>query len=119
MATWDELSEALEDYTASCNTNDRLRKMQRDWTRTLHFISSDTDVTFTMVVEAGEITGTPAGHHGVPDIVVTTDSETFCDMFWGDLNPSEKYISGEIVIHGAQADVMRLDAMSMVAFLDQ
>jgi hypothetical protein len=29
MATWEELDEALADYTISCNTNERLRKMQR------------------------------------------------------------------------------------------
>ena len=118
MATFDELDEALADYTTSCNTNERLRKMQRDWTRTLHFICSDTDDTFTMVVEAGEVTGTPAGHQGVPDIVVTTDSVTFCDMFWGDLNPVAKYLRGEIAVRGSQEDVMRLDAISYVIWPD-
>ena len=118
MATFEELDEALADYTTSCNTNERLRKMQRDWTRTLHFICSDTDDTFTMDVVSGEITGTPAGHVGVPDIVVTTDSETFCDMFWGDLNPVAKYLRGEIQVKGSQEDVMRLDAISYVIWPD-
>ena len=52
------------------------------------------------------------------DVVVTGTSEDFCDMFWGDLNPSEKYMSGEITLQGSQEDVMRIDAISMVAFLD-
>ena len=51
-------------------------------------------------------------------MVVTGSSEDFCDMFWGDLNPSEKYMSGEITLLGSQQDVMRIDAISMVAFLD-
>ena len=54
-----------------------------------------------------------------PDLVVSATSEDFADLFWGDLNPSEKYLSGEIVLAGSSEDVMRLDAMSMVAFLDQ
>ena len=119
MADWDELAEALADYTVSCNENQRLRKMQRDWSRTLHFICSDTGKTFSMMVERGEILTTPEGHAGTPDIVVTTDSETFCDMFWGDLNPSERYMTGEITLAGSQHDVMRIDAMTMVAFLDR
>ena len=49
---------------------------------------------------------------------MTGSSEDFCDMFWGDLNPSEKYMSGEITLAGSQQDVMRIDAISMVAFLD-
>ena len=36
-----------------------------------------------MEVLAGEILSTPARPRRDPDIVVETDSETFCDMFWG------------------------------------
>ncbi len=114
MADWDEISEALADYTISCNENQRLRKMQRDWSRMLHFVCSDTPQTFSMDVVRGEITSTQQGHVGVPDIVVTATSETFCDMFWGDLNPVQKYLRGEIVVKGSQEDVMRLDAISYV-----
>ena len=118
MAEGDELREALDDYTISCNENVRLRKMQRDWSRTLHFVCSDTTVMFTMVVDKGEITSTTEGLDGLPDIVVTTTSETFCDMFWGDLNPVQKYLRGEIIVKGSQEDVMRLDAISYVIWPD-
>jgi putative sterol carrier protein len=118
MADWEELKEALADYTRSCNHNERLRKMQRDWSRVLHFVCSDNDVTFSMHVDRGEILSTPQGLDGVPDIVVTTTSETFCDMFWGDLNPVQKYLRGEITVKGSQEDVMRLDAISYVIWPD-
>ena len=118
MAQWDEISEALADYTVSCNENARLRKMQRDWTRVLHFICSDSADTFTMEVDKGEIVATVTGHVGVPDIVVTTTSETFCDMFWGHLNPVQKYLRGEIAVKGSQEDVLRLDAISYVIWPD-
>ena len=118
MAGWDELEEALADYTVSCNSNERLRKMQRDWSRQLHFVCSDTGETFSMEVLEGEILSTPHGHVGVPDIIVETDSETFCDMFWGDLNPITKYLRGEIAVKGTQEDVMRLDAICYVIWPD-
>jgi putative sterol carrier protein len=118
MASWDELAEALADYTVSCNENERLRKMQRDWSRTLHFICADTRVTFSMMVERGEILSVPEGHVGTPDIVVTAESEIFCDMFWGDLNPVQKYLRGEIAVKGSQEDTMRLDAISYVIWPD-
>ena len=118
MADWGELEEALADYTVSCNSNERLRKMQRDWSRLLHFECSDNGVLFTMEVERGEILAVSEGHLGVPDIVVTTDSEIFCDMFWGDLNPVQKYLRGEIAVKGSQEDVMRLDAISSVIWPD-
>ena len=118
MATQQEITEALADFREQCNENVRLRKMQRDWTRMLHFICSDTADTFSMDVNAGEIISTGAGHIGVPDIVVTTDSETFCDMFWGDINPMPKYLRGEIQVRGSQEDIMRLDAISYVIWPD-
>jgi len=118
MADWEELAEALADYTATCNDNARLRKMQKDWSKVLHFVCTDSGETFTMVVERGEILSTPQGHHGAPDLVVATTSETFCDMFWGDLNPVAKYLRGEITVKGTQEDVMRLDAISYVIWPD-
>ncbi len=118
MASWDELEEALADYTVSCNSNERLRKMQRDWTRVLHFVCQDTNDLFYMDVDRGEILSTGSGHVGTPDIIVTTDSETFCDMFWGDLNPVQKYLRGEIAVKGSQEDVMRLDAISYIIWPD-
>jgi len=118
VATWQELEEALADYTVSCNSNERLRKMQRDWSRRLHFVCSDTVDLFTMVVDRGEIVETGPGHHGLPDIIVTTESEIFCDMFWGDLNPVQKYLRGEITVKGSQEDVMRLDAISYIIWPD-
>lgn len=118
MAEWDELAEALADYTATCNGNERLRKMQRDWSRLLHFECSDTGASFSMEVLNGEILATGPGCVGTPDIVVRTDSETFCDMFWGDLNPVAKYLRGEIAVRGSQEDIMRLDAISYVIWPD-
>lgn len=118
MADWEELREALADYTVSCNENERLRKMQRDWSRVLHFVCSDTGQNFSMDVVRGEIVSTQEGHVGTPDIVVTTTSETFCDMYWGDLNPIKKYLGGEIIVKGSQEDVMRLDAICYVIWPD-
>jgi len=42
MATSQEILEALADYQNQCNENKRLRKMQRDWSRLLHFVAEDT-----------------------------------------------------------------------------
>lgn len=114
MATAQEILEALADYQVQCNGNERLRRMQRDWTRRLHFCATDTGDWFTMVVVAGEITGYGAGREGEPDVVVQASSEDLCDMFWGDLNPSQKYLRGEILVKATPEDVMRLDAIAMI-----
>jgi putative sterol carrier protein len=118
MATADELEEAYADWRSRSNGNDRLKKMVRGWNRVVHLSTVDTAETFTLEVRDELLSELQRGHVGQPDLVVTGSSEDFCDMFWGDLNPSEKYMSGEITLAGSQQDVMRLDAISMVAFLD-
>lgn len=118
MATSQEILEALADYQVQCNNNARLRKMQRDWSKLLHFIADDTGDQFTMNVIKGEIVSFQAGASGTPDILVTTRSENLCDMFWGDLNPSQKYLQGEIRVKASQEDIMRLDAITMIIWPD-
>lgn len=119
MATRDEIAEAYADWREHCNANPRLRRMLRGWDRVVHLSASDTGDAFTVTVTDTMIGELVDGAQGPADLVVTATSEDFADLFWGDLNPSEKYMSGEIVLRGAPDDVMRLDAMSMVAFLDQ
>jgi len=118
MATSEEIMEALEDYTVQCNSNKRLRRMQRDWTKLLHFVAEDTGDTFTMNVVKGEIVSTEPGTSGTPDVIVTARSEDMCDMFWGDLNPSQKYLDGEIRVKASQEDVVRIDAITMIIWPD-
>jgi putative sterol carrier protein len=118
MATAAEIMAALADYQVQCNSNERLRRMQRDWTRRLHFRATDSDDLFTMVVIKGEITEFGLGLQGEPDVVVSASSEDLCDMFWGDLNPSQKYLRGKILIKASPEDVMRLDAITMIIWPD-
>ncbi|MBW2093927.1 MAG: SCP2 sterol-binding domain-containing protein [Deltaproteobacteria bacterium] len=114
MTTADEIMEALEDFKEQCNNNKRLRRMQRDWSKVLHYEASDTGDSFTMTVVEGEIIKIERGKQGTPDVVIETDSETLCDMFWGDVNPTQKYLKGEIRVKGSQEDVMRIDAITAV-----
>ena len=119
MATADEIAEAYGDWQVRCNGNARLARMLRGWDRTVHLMATDTGDGFTIAVAGSVLADLRQGLVDTPDLVVSATSEDFADLFWGDLNPSEKYVSGEIVLAGSSEDVMRLDAMSMVAFLDQ
>ncbi len=114
MADQGEVLEALAEYTKLSNGNARLRKMNRDWTKLIQFHAKDTNQDFMMRVEAGEIKEYKAAKVDAADIVITSTSEIFCDMFWGDLNPAQKYLTGELQVKGSQEDVMRLDAISAV-----
>jgi putative sterol carrier protein len=119
MATHEEIAEAYADWRERCNANARLKRMLRGWDRVIHLTTTDTADRFTATVRDQTLDSLVDGHVGTPDLVVTATSEDFADLFWGDLNPSEKYLSRDIVLAGSTDDVMRIDAMSMVVFLDR
>jgi putative sterol carrier protein len=119
VADRDEIFEAYADWRERCNENQRLRRMLRGWNRIVHLVATDTGDRFTVAIHDQTLAELADVAEAEADLIVTATSEDFADLFWGDLNPSEKYRSGEITLAGAQEDVMRLDAMSMVAFLDQ
>ncbi len=114
MADRNEVLEAMKEYVQLSNGNSRLRKMNRDWNKVVHFHATDTNDDFKMKVVAGEVVEHGGGKPDAADIVISSTSEVFCDMFWGDLNPTQKYLSGELQVKGSQEDVMRLDAISAV-----
>ena len=117
MATTVEIRAGLDDYRQRCNDNARLRKMLRSWTRLVHFTSTDTDAVFTVTIDKGEITDVQDGAVGTPDLVISATSEDLTDMFWGDLNPAQKYMTGEIAVKGSAEDVMRVDAMASLIWV--
>jgi putative sterol carrier protein len=114
MADQKELLEAMQEYTRLSNGNARLKKMNRDWTKVIQFHTTDTHEDYIMKIASGEIIETKPGTESQSDIVISSTSEIFCDMFWGDLNPTQKYLSGELQVRGSQEDIMRLDAISAV-----
>lgn len=114
MADSTEVLAALEEYTRLSNSNERLRRMNRDWSKHIHLRTTDTHEDFRMEVVGGEILSYGQGTPSQIDIQIQSTSEIFCDMFWGDLNPAQKYLSGELIVKGTQEDVMRLDAISAV-----
>lgn len=112
MASSEEIMHALFDFQRQCNSNKRLRKMQRDWRKVIHYCATDTGDAFATTVVAGEITEVKEGREETPDVIVETDSETLCDMFWRDINPTQKYMRGEIKVKASQEDMTRMEAIT-------
>jgi len=139
MATREELREALDDYVAQANANERVRRTMSAWTRVIHIQATDADpdadadadpdadadadpdadadAAFTMTVERGEVTALRDGLHGTPDLVISGRGEDLTDIFWCDANPASTYMQGTIRVQGSADDVMRLDAMAMFVYL--
>ncbi|MCL5967064.1 MAG: SCP2 sterol-binding domain-containing protein [Firmicutes bacterium] len=105
-----DLRAALRDFASRCNDNERLRQMNRDWTRTIAVRPSEDEPVF-LRYEAGEVAVTDLAD---PDLVVEGPNEILCAIFTGETTPTEPYMDGTLLVRGSQDDMMRLDIISLL-----
>ncbi|HET9920830.1 MAG TPA: SCP2 sterol-binding domain-containing protein [Ktedonobacteraceae bacterium] len=117
MATREELREAIDDYVAQARKSERVLRSLRNWNCVIYFEANDTADAFTMVIKNGS-TEVYDVLHETPDLIVRGSSEDLADIFWGDANPASNYMQGAIKVQGSQENVMRLDAMAMLIYLE-
>lgn len=117
MATREELREALDDYIAQAQKSERVLRALRNWNCVIYIEANDIDAGFTMIVCDGT-TSIHDGVHETPDLIVRSSSEDLTDIFWCDQNPASNYMQGVIKVQGSQENIMRLDAMSLLIFLE-
>lgn len=118
MATKEELREALDDYVMQATKSERVLRSMRNWNCIIYIEATDlSSEGFTMIVGNSNATvqnGTPEK----PDMIVRGSSEDLTDIFWCDQNPASNYMQGAIKVQGSQENIMRLDAMSLLIYLE-
>ena len=117
MATREELREAFDDYIEQARKSERVMRSLRNWNCVIYTEAVDIGAGFTMVIKDGQV----AVHDGVqepPDLIIQGSSEDLCDIFWCDANPASNYMQGAIKTKGSSDNVMRLDAMSLLIYLE-
>lgn len=117
MATREELREALDDYVANASKNERVLRSLKNWNCIIYIEATDIGAGFSMTINAGKATVSD-GMQGQPDLIVRGNSEDLTNIFWGDENPASNYMQGAIKVQGSQEDVMRLDAMALLIYLE-
>jgi putative sterol carrier protein len=117
MATREELREALDDYVENASKNERVLRSLKNWNCVIYFEATDINASFTMYIRGGKAT-VVEGAQEQPDLIVRGGSEDLANIFWCDENPASNYMQGAIKVQGAQEDVMRLDAMALLIYLE-
>ena len=108
MATAEELQGSLESFAQSCNDNDRLRAIIKDWNRVLHIHATDLNIDHALTTDGGIVSTQP----GIPcaaHLALQANSEILSSVFYGELSPNEPYNDGTLRIQGPEADIVRLD----------
>ena len=117
MATREELREALDDYVARAGSNKSVQRSLKSWNCVIYIEALDTDAAFTMTIADGKAT-IDDGAARQPDLVIRGGSEDLANIFWGDENPASNYMQGALKVQGSADDVMRLDAMALLIYLE-
>ena len=117
MATKEELREALDDYIQQARNSQRVIRSLRNWNCVIYIEATDIHANFTMSIKDAQ-TAVHDGQQGTPDLIVQGSSEDLANIFWCDANPASNYMQGAIKTKGSQDNVMRLDAMSLLIYLE-
>lgn len=117
MATREELREALDDYVAQAQKSERVVRSLRNWNCIIYVEATDIQAAFTMVIKDSK-TVVYDGQYEQPDLIVRASSEDLANIFWCDANPASNYMQGAVKIQGSQDNVMRLDAMALLIYME-
>jgi len=108
MTPAEELHDSLESFARSCNENERLMAMIKDWNRTMHIHAADVGAEATLVTRDGVMTV----ERGAPmsaDLALQSTAEILSQIFYGEVSPNDPYNAGTLRIEGPEADIVRLD----------
>jgi len=107
------LSEALEQFAIACNSNARLREMNRDWTRRIQLDPDDTHRPHFLTCTAGEVSAAQGSVEN-PDMRIQASEQILTQIFSGEITPTEPYNAGDLLVRGQQDDLMRLDILTLL-----
>lgn len=115
MPDINECLKAAIDFKDRMNDNMKVRKLLKRWNPRIHFDTKDSGVKLTFTMSGGMAVSAEEGHVGDADLTVTFPTAAdLVDMFSGRLDPTPMYLSGDVLVKGHQADVIKLDAITMI-----
>jgi putative sterol carrier protein len=108
VATAEEVIDSLVSFADSCNENERLAAMIKDWNRVMQIRATDLGTEATLTTQGGTVT-VAAGAPPAADLRLQATSDILTQIFYGELSPNEPYNEGTLRIQGPEDDIVRLD----------
>jgi SCP-2 sterol transfer family protein len=111
------LRESLEDFQARFNTNERAKKLVKNWNRQIYVEPTDGADSYTMTVE-DQVLHTI--EEGAPDgedeflVHLQAENATLVEVFSGNYNPSKALLDGMLSVFSNDRDKVKLEACAMV-----
>ena len=110
------LGDCLNHFQNTFNENARVKKLIKNWERSIIVEATDTEATLTMVIADLVMTEVRDGAHANEDnpIHLQASQDTLIRIFSGDYNPAHALIDGELAVFSSEKDKVKLEAITMV-----
>ena len=107
------LLEAITGFARECNSNARLKEMNRDWSRRIQLEPDDTHQTHFLLCHEGLVSA-GEGPLENADMLIQSSQDILTAVFSGEMSPTEPYNMGDLLVRGQQDDLMRLDILCLL-----
>ncbi len=108
------LAMTLQAFAEKCNQHERLRVMNRDWTRSVSVLAEDVDQVYWIRSVAGELSVGEGELAEPTDMEIRANQEILEAVFSGAMTPTEPYNQGDLMVRGIQDDLFRLDVITLM-----
>ena len=112
-----DLKECLDDFQQRFNTNERVRKLVKNWDRQVMVEATDNGAIHTMYVEDAQMRRIEEGRSEGDDeylVHLQASNETLMEIFSGNYNPSTALLDGMLSVFSNERDKVKLEACAMV-----
>jgi hypothetical protein len=111
------LRECLEDFQQRFNTNERAKKLVKNWDRQIYVEPIDDGTSYTMKVEDQQLASIEEGGPEEDDdflVHLQAKNDTLMEVFSGRYNPSTALLDGMLSVYSNDRDNVKLEACALV-----
>jgi hypothetical protein len=108
------LTATLQGFAEKCNQHERLRVMNRAWTRNVRVLAEDVGQDYWIRSVAGELSAGEGELSEDADMEIRADQRVLEAVFSGEMTPTEPYNQGDLMVRGNQDDLFRLDVITLM-----
>lgn len=115
-AKYTTLAACLNAFQTTFNENTRVKKLIKNWKRSIIVDATDTGAVMTMIIDDLLMSEVKEGAHADEDypIHLQGSQETLIKIFSGDYNPAHALIDGALAVFSNERDKVKLEAITMV-----
>jgi putative sterol carrier protein len=108
----------LLEFRQRFNTNDKVKKLIKNWNRLILLSAKDTGSKYGLVVRNDEMVEVRSASNADDDadelVHLEADESVLRDIFSGKYNPATALLDGALAVFSADRDKVKLEALAMV-----